>query len=295
MVQAQTSGGVPQAAFGHADPRANTDVHFKDTIVGGEFISQQKIVRAIVNEVTDRIIDLEELGLQFKKTEGGQMYYQEKRLGSSYARSVPPIGGKDVAEMPKDLRSFLDDCRQEIPDEVVHVTKEVDPAHYDVTAIIKHLEASKKFPILIFDNPLNLHGRTSEFKLVLNFAISQHKAQIELGLPMHIARSEMAEACLEREKHLIPPIVIDKKNAPVKERVKVRRDVDLYDLPNMRNHEMDGGPYTTMCTIAKERKQGIYNASYHRMEIRSKNTTSHYHSQHHQWIIFRDYEEVSKG
>ncbi|MCZ6906435.1 MAG: FAD-dependent oxidoreductase [Deltaproteobacteria bacterium] len=88
-----TSGGVPQAAFGHADPRDNTDVHFKDTLVGGEFISQQKIVRAIVNEVTDRIIDLEELGLQFKKTEGGQKFYQEKRLGSSYARSVPPIGG----------------------------------------------------------------------------------------------------------------------------------------------------------------------------------------------------------
>jgi len=57
--------------------------------------------------------------------------------------------------MPKDLRSLLDDCRREIPDEVVHVTKEVDPAHYDVTAIIKHLGASKKFPILIFDNPMN--------------------------------------------------------------------------------------------------------------------------------------------
>ncbi len=193
--------------------------------------------------------------------------------------------------MPKDLRSFLDDCRREIPDEVVHVTKEVDPAHYDVTAIIKHLGASKKFPILIFENPLNLHGRTSEFKLVMNFAISQRKAQIALGLPKHIARSEMAEACLEKEKHLIPPIVIDKKNAPVKEVVKVGQDVDLYDLPIMRHHEMDGGPYITMCTIAKERKQGIYNASYHRMEIKSKNTTSHYHSQHHQWIIFRDYEE----
>ena len=45
--------------------------------------------------------------------------------------------------MAKDLRTFLDDCRREIPNEVIHVTKEVDPAHYDVTAIIKHLGAHK--------------------------------------------------------------------------------------------------------------------------------------------------------
>lgn len=54
--------------------------------------------------------------------------------------------------MPKSLRSFLEDCHKEIPNEVVHITKVVDPVHYDVTAIIKHLGAMKKFPILIFDH-----------------------------------------------------------------------------------------------------------------------------------------------
>lgn len=88
-----TSGGVPQAAFGHADPRDNKEMHFKDTVVGGEFLPHQRIVRAMVNEVTDRVIELEEIGLQFKKQEDGKKFYQEKRLGSSYARSVPPIGG----------------------------------------------------------------------------------------------------------------------------------------------------------------------------------------------------------
>ncbi len=75
--------------------------------------------------------------------------------------------------MPKSLRTFLEDCRKEIPNEIVHITKVVDPSHYDVTAIIKHLGAMKKFPILIFDHPLNLHGRVSEFKLVMNCEISQ--------------------------------------------------------------------------------------------------------------------------
>ncbi len=88
-----TSGGVPQAAFGHTDPRDNKQIHFEDTIIGGEFIPHQKIVRAMVNEVTEKVIELEEIGLQFKKLEDGKKFYQEKRLGSSFARSVPPIGG----------------------------------------------------------------------------------------------------------------------------------------------------------------------------------------------------------
>jgi succinate dehydrogenase/fumarate reductase flavoprotein subunit len=88
-----TSGGVPQAAFAHADPRDSKDAHFRDTIVGGDYIPHQKIVRAVVSEITDRIIELEEIGLHFKKTADGKKFYQEKRLGSSFARSVPPIGG----------------------------------------------------------------------------------------------------------------------------------------------------------------------------------------------------------
>ena len=193
--------------------------------------------------------------------------------------------------MPKSLSSFLEDCRREIPAEVVHVTPEVDPANYDVSAIIKHLGAARKFPLLIFDRPRNLHGRVSDFKLVMNFTISQRKTQIALDLPKEMTRAQMAEACVEIEKNRVAPVVVENHEAPVMENVRSGGDVDLHELPIMRHHYMDGGPYITLCTIAKDRRQGIYNASYHRMEIKSKNTASHYHSQHHQWIIFRDYED----
>lgn len=88
-----TSGGVPQAAFAHADPNDSKDAHFRDTVIGGDYIPHQKIVRTVVSEITDRIIELEEIGLHFKKTADGKKFYQEKRLGSSFPRSVPPIGG----------------------------------------------------------------------------------------------------------------------------------------------------------------------------------------------------------
>ncbi|MCZ6625712.1 MAG: UbiD family decarboxylase, partial [Deltaproteobacteria bacterium] len=154
--------------------------------------------------------------------------------------------------MAKSLRTFLEDCRREIPNEVVHIEKEVDPAHFDVTAIIKHLGAMKKFPILIFDHPLNLHGKPSEIKLVMNSEISQGKCQIALGVPKEMSRERMAEICLEREDQRIPPIVVEKKEAPVKEVIKVGKDVDIFEIPIMRHHYMDGGPYITLSTISRD-------------------------------------------
>ena len=85
--------------------------------------------------------------------------------------------------MPKSLRTFIEDCQRELPGEVIHITKEVNPANYDVTAIIKHLGAQKKFPIIIFDNPLNLNGKVGPIKLTMNCEISQGKTQIALGMP----------------------------------------------------------------------------------------------------------------
>src|SRR5919109_3697273 len=135
--------------------------------------------------------------------------------------------------MAKDLRSFIAECERQLPGEVIHITKQVNPAHYDVTAIIKHLGALKKFPIIVFDKPLNLNGRVGAIKLTMNCEISQRKAQIALGLPKESSRPQMAERCLEMEEHRIPPTIVDRKHAPVKENTMVGRDVDLYEIPIM--------------------------------------------------------------
>ena len=99
---------------------------------------------------------------------------------------------------------------------MIHITKEVNPANYDVTAIIKHLGAQKRFPIIIFDNPLNLNGKVGPIKLTMNCEISQGKTQIALGMPRNSTRPQMADKCLEMEEHRVPPTIISKKDAPIK-------------------------------------------------------------------------------
>jgi UbiD family decarboxylase len=184
--------------------------------------------------------------------------------------------------------------RRQYPQEVVSVVKAVSPANYDVTAIVKHLGALKKFPVLIFERPLDIHGRATDMKLVINAENTRKKIQVALGLPRQMERAEMARECLRREANRIGPVIVSKQAAPVKEIVRTGADVDLYELPLMRHHEMDGGPYLDMSSVAKDRGSGVYNASFHRMEVKDRNHTGFLMSLQHMWRIFRGYEDAGE-
>jgi UbiD family decarboxylase len=196
--------------------------------------------------------------------------------------------------MAKNLRTFLADMRREYPSEVVAVSKTVNPLNYDVTAIIKQLGALKKFPILIFDRPLNVHGELNDMKLVIGAENSQKKVQVALAVPRDMDRAEMARECLRREANRVPPIIVEKSAAPVKEVVRTGENVDLHQLPLMRHHEMDGGPYVDMSSVARDRGSGVYNCSYHRMEVKDRSHTGFLMTLQHMWRIFRGYEEAGE-
>ena len=196
--------------------------------------------------------------------------------------------------MPKSLRTFLEDMRREYPAEVVSVTKTVNPLSYDITAIVKQLGALKKFPVLIFENPLNAQGQATDLKVVMSAENSQKKIQIALGLSRDIDRAEMARECLRREAGRIVPVIVNKDAAPVKEVICTGNQVNLYELPLLKHHEMDGGPYIDTSSVARDRASGVYNCSYHRMEVKDRNHTGFLMSLQHMWRIFRGYEEAGE-
>ncbi|HEX2226345.1 MAG TPA: UbiD family decarboxylase [Candidatus Binatia bacterium] len=196
--------------------------------------------------------------------------------------------------MPKNLRTFLDDMRRLYPSEVVTISKIVSPANHDVSAICKQLGALKKFPILVFDQALNLHGELSDVKLVMGLENSQKKIQVALGVAPDMDRAEMARECLRREARHVPPVIVEKNAAAVKEVINTGADVDLRELPLLRHHEMDGGPYIDMSSVARDRVSGTYNCSYHRMEVKDRNHTGFLMTLQHMWRIFRAYEEAGE-
>ena len=65
-------GGV-NAAFANVDPPDKWEIHFKDTVEGGAWINNQKLVEVLTQEACDRIMDLEEYGAIFDRTPEGKI------------------------------------------------------------------------------------------------------------------------------------------------------------------------------------------------------------------------------
>ena len=55
------AGGIMQASFGWNEGDT-PDAHFRDTVIGGDYLCDQKLVRILVDEAPKRILDLERFG-----------------------------------------------------------------------------------------------------------------------------------------------------------------------------------------------------------------------------------------
>jgi fumarate reductase (CoM/CoB) subunit A len=65
--------GGYNAALANVDPADNWEAHFKDTVTGGAWLNNQRLVEVLVKEAPDRILDLEEYGALFDRTEEGKI------------------------------------------------------------------------------------------------------------------------------------------------------------------------------------------------------------------------------
>ena len=64
------SKGTFAAATGWQDSKDNPDVHMKDSIIGGRFINDQRLVKTMTREAADQIDFLEKCGVKFFKRQG---------------------------------------------------------------------------------------------------------------------------------------------------------------------------------------------------------------------------------
>lgn len=65
--------GGYNAAFAFVDEEDTKDIHFEDTIKGGSYLNDSKLARILVDEATDRLIDLEEYGALFDRQNSGEL------------------------------------------------------------------------------------------------------------------------------------------------------------------------------------------------------------------------------
>src|ERR1041385_3815828 len=164
--------------------------------------------------------------------------------------------------MPKDLREFLREVETEEPDQVLRVTREVDP-HFEVTAVLAKLEKERKFPIVIFEK---IKG--SDLPVVTNVHADARRLFRAIGLK-NASLPEFIHEYSAREDSPKPPVIV--KEAPVQEIVLTGKDIDVTRLPILTYHEKDAGRYITAgFGIMWDPDSGVRNAVMYRLIIHNR-------------------------
>ena len=187
--------------------------------------------------------------------------------------------------MGQDLRSFLDLVKRRKPDDLVIVSREVNPA-YEITAIAAKLDrAGKRRPVLVFENV-----RGTSFPVLTNL----HASRSRLAASMNTPPDEMLRTYLRAMEKPIPPKVV--ATGPVKEVVKTGAEIDLYALPQIVHHQGDAGPYITAAiSFARDPEDETWNCAYNRLMIQGRDRTSiHLTTGKHLWEFHRRAEAKSQ-
>jgi UbiD family decarboxylase len=166
--------------------------------------------------------------------------------------------------MAQDLRSYLDLLKRRRPDELVIVSKPIDPVH-EITAFVVKLEReARRRPVLVFENV-----RGTRFPVLTNL----HASRARLALAINAAPDATLPTYLRAMERPIAPRVV--ASGPVKEVVLQGDTVDLGALPQIVHHEGDGGVFLTAAiSFAKDPTADTWNCAYNRLMLKGRDTTS---------------------
>lgn len=98
------AGAGVQAPLGHMDPRDNPDVFLSDSVRGGVYLNNQKLLERIVNLANSEVVKLEEWGAKFRKRANGK-FFQSHQPGSTYPRGLNLASGEGGPHYRKAFKS----------------------------------------------------------------------------------------------------------------------------------------------------------------------------------------------
>ncbi|MQA84114.1 MAG: UbiD family decarboxylase [Streptosporangiales bacterium] len=208
-----------------------------------------------------------------------------------FGRARTPRGTCRGGDMTLSLRSFIESLERDHPDLIIHVEKPMNPADFEATALLRHLERADRYPLVVFDRPLNLHGEIASFPLATNIYADRERCALALGLGREQAKLPLSLEYGEREQKRISPLVVSRAESPVKEVVKVGDDVDLREFPIVRHHHMDPAPYIDMTPVMRDPDLGAYNVAFLRNMYKGPRKLGIHMSPRHNWHISRKFED----
>jgi UbiD family decarboxylase len=187
--------------------------------------------------------------------------------------------------MAQDLPGYLDLIKRTRPDDLLVVTKEMDPA-YEITALVVKLEReARKRPVVVCERV-----RGTRFPVLTNLHASRSRLALAMGTPPE----NMLSTYLRAMDRPIAPRVVT--GGPCKDVVLTGDKIDLYALPQILHHEGDAGAYlTSAISFAKDPSSETWNCAYNRLMIQGRDRTSiHLTLGKHLWEFQRIAESLGR-
>lgn len=177
------------------------------------------------------------------------------------------------------LRSHVKNLVQQ--GEMIHFTKEIDPLS-NLSAIgWKTYDRLGKASLFT-----NLKGFPG-WQVVNQIIADRKKWSVALG----VSEDTLIPTLVQRIKRPLKPTMVDRRAAPVKEVIKIGKDVDLTKLPAMWTSERDPGPYIASgMAIIKDPDTGVRNMSIHRQQILGPDRTGFLICPRHALRIYQKYQ-----
>jgi fumarate reductase (CoM/CoB) subunit A len=94
--------GGYNAAFGYVDAKDSVEAHFKDTLKGGAYLNDRKLVKILVEEAPERLNELEMYGAIFDRQESGEL--NQRPFGGQTFRRTCFQGDRTGHEMMMALK-----------------------------------------------------------------------------------------------------------------------------------------------------------------------------------------------
>lgn len=188
------------------------------------------------------------------------------------------------------MSGFLDSLKKRHPEDLLVIEEEINPAEFEATAILQHLENAGKYPAVLFTRPLNLKGEVSKFPLVTNVLATRELNAFAMGLDYSQCKLPLVLEYAKREAGRIPPEMIPREKAPVKEVVKVGDEADLREFPMVKHHYMDPDPYIDMIPIHRDLETGAHNAAFIRNQYKGPRKLGLYMGPRQNWEIVRRHD-----
>jgi UbiD family decarboxylase len=164
----------------------------------------------------------------------------------------------------------------------------------EIGAITEIASFRKKCPAVLFDS---IQGFEKGYRVLTNFLSNRTRERLVFGVPNDLTDPEAVLYWKNKLKEFAPVEPVEVKDAPVKENVWLRADVDLTRFPWPKWHQRDGGPYicATSCVTRDPESRYINLGSYRFMLLGKNKIVAHIGSGHHGDVIRKKYWAKAKS